>query len=90
MYKSTELFVLSYVNQTLGLLCTGRRNQTMCDFRRNAEVGVAALVMQLSVNMGCRSRYVLSPYEDGLLFQSNTTGLLFCGDVSLRIVGVLP
>ena len=32
------------------------------------------LVIQLSVNTGCRSRYVISPYEDGLLFQSNTTG----------------
>ena len=32
------------------------------------------LVIQLSVNTGCRSRYVLSPHEDGLLFQSSTTG----------------
>ena len=32
------------------------------------------LLMQLSVNTGCHIRYVLSTYDDGLLFQSNTTG----------------
>ena len=32
------------------------------------------LLMQLSVNTGCRIRYVLSTYDDGLLFQYNTTG----------------
>ena len=43
VYKSAEGFVLSYVNQTLDFLCTGRRNQTICGFRGNADVGVAAL-----------------------------------------------
>ena len=43
VYESAEGFVHSYVNQTLDLSCTGRRNQTICGFRRNADVGVAAL-----------------------------------------------
>ena len=43
VYKSAEGFVLSYVNPTLDLLWTRRRNQTICGFRRNSDVGDAAL-----------------------------------------------
>ena len=61
VYESAEGFVLSYVNQTLDLFCTGQRNQTICGFRRNADVGVAALSCYAALRQHGMS-------------QSNTTG----------------
>ena len=86
MYESAEGFVHSYVNQMLDLFCTGRRRSAVSEETPTSEL-LPCLFMQLFVDTGCRSRYVLSPCEDGLLFQSNTTGSQHCGDIIMEIVG---
>ena len=68
-----DSFTVTYVRcATCYVQAEGDRPSAVSEEMPTSEL-LPCLVMQLSVNAGCRSRYVLSPCEDGLLFQSNTT-----------------